>query len=178
MKKMARSRTQARNALFILLVVALFVLSACGATPEKTAVAPQADTGEKMDSPTQETAVDATVEATAEATTEATAAADSTPTEAAAASAVSFSNDVLPLLQSQCTRCHGESKAEEGLRLDSFEMLMAGAEDGAVIVPGDAANSLLVQLVESGQMPRRSTKLSAEQIQLLVDWINQGANNN
>lgn len=175
MKKMARSRTQARNALFILLVVALFVLSACGATPEKTAAAPQADTGEKMDAPTLEATVEATVEATAESTAEATT--DAT-TEVAAASAVSFSNDVLPLLQSQCTRCHGESKAEEGLRLDSFEMLMAGAEDGAVIVPGDAANSLLVQLVESGQMPRRSTKLSAEQIQLLVDWINQGANNN
>jgi hypothetical protein len=55
---------------------------------------------------------------------------------------------------------------------------MAGSENGAVIEPGDAANSLLIQKVQSGNMPKRKPKLSPDLIQLLVNWVNAGAQNN
>jgi hypothetical protein len=55
---------------------------------------------------------------------------------------------------------------------------MAGSEKGAVVLPGDADRSRLAQLLLNGKMPRRGPKLSSDQIQLVIDWINSGAQNN
>ncbi len=100
--------------------------------------------------------------------------AESEPTEVI----VSFSQDVLPILQKSCTRCHGSSRKEEGLDLRSYAAVMAGSRNGPVVVPGDANNSPLVELVVTGKMPKRGTKLTPEQVQILIDWVNQGAMNN
>ncbi|HEX5809988.1 MAG TPA: hypothetical protein VFY25_15070, partial [Anaerolineales bacterium] len=56
--------------------------------------------------------------------------------------------------------------------------LMAGSDNGAVIIPGDAANSLLVELVATQKMPKRGPKLTPPQVQLITDWVNQGAPDN
>lgn len=100
-----------------------------------------------------------------------------TPAEAATAS-VSFSNDILPILESRCFNCHGGERVENGLRLGRYEDVLAGSENGAVIVPGDAANSLLVELVANQKMPKRGPKLTPPQVQLITDWVNSGAPNN
>jgi hypothetical protein len=55
---------------------------------------------------------------------------------------------------------------------------MAGSENGPVVAPSDAANSRLAQMVSNGKMPKRGPKLTPDQVQLIVDWINQGAKNN
>jgi mono/diheme cytochrome c family protein len=91
---------------------------------------------------------------------------------------ISFSASILPILESRCVNCHGGNKTEKGLDLKTYEALMSGSEKGAVITPGDAANSTLVTLVASGKMPKRGPKLTPEQVQLLTDWINAGALNN
>lgn len=88
---------------------------------------------------------------------------------------VSFSADVLPILQSRCFNCHGGNEIEEGLNMTTFAGIMAGSENGPVIVPGDAANSLLAELVISQEMPKRGPKLTPPQVQIIIDWINQGA---
>jgi uncharacterized membrane protein len=97
---------------------------------------------------------------------------------APAAGAVSFSKDIAPIFQDSCVNCHGGEKTSKALDLKTFASVMAGSQNGAVIVPGDAAHSKLVQSVQSGKMPKRGTKLTPEQIQLLVDWVNAGAQNN
>ncbi len=91
---------------------------------------------------------------------------------------VSFSKDIMPLFESRCTKCHGGLKTEEGLDLTTYEMLMAGSENGSILFVGDAENSLLVQLSVEGKMPKRGPKLTPSQIQLLINWINAGAPNN
>lgn len=96
----------------------------------------------------------------------------------AAPPVVSFSQDVLPILQSRCVRCHGGEKTEEELNLTGYDNLMAGSEDGAVVIPGDAENSPFIQLVLQGKMPKRSPRLLPAQIQILVDWVTAGALNN
>ena len=48
---------------------------------------------------------------------------------------------------------------------------MLGGKDGAVIVPGDSAGSLLVQ-VQSGQ---HFAKLSMEELELVIQWIDANA---
>ena len=101
------------------------------------------------------------------------------PTQASEQTAsVSFSNDVLPILQSRCVNCHGGDKIEEGLNLTTFATIMAGSENGSVLTPGDADNSLIAEQVVSQEMPKRGPKLTPPQVQVIIDWINQGALNN
>jgi mono/diheme cytochrome c family protein len=96
----------------------------------------------------------------------------------AASGPISFASDILPIFQSRCINCHGGDRTEKGLDLKSYASLMNGSERGPVLVAGDAANSSLVNLISSGKMPKRGPKLTPEQVQLIIDWINQGALNN
>jgi mono/diheme cytochrome c family protein len=103
--------------------------------------------------------------------------APTTAPDAGQAANVSFANDILPILNSRCGNCHGGQKIEEGLVLKTYSDLMAGSDNGPVIVPGDAGNSLLVKLVANLEMPKKGPKLTPPQIQLITDWVNQGARN-
>ena len=116
----------------------------------------------------------------APASTDATTAAgqSSAPATGGTDAPVSFKTDVLPILQSRCIKCHGGEKTENGMNMTDFAHLMAGSENGQVIVASNAATSKLIQLVQSGKMPKRSARLMPAEIQKLVDWINQGALNN
>jgi hypothetical protein len=48
----------------------------------------------------------------------------------------------------------------------------------AVLVPGDANASLLVELIVKGDMPNRGEPVTPAELQLIMDWVNQGALNN
>jgi hypothetical protein len=96
----------------------------------------------------------------------------------AAAAGVSFANDVMPILQSRCFNCHGGDSIKEGLSFASYDTLMAGSQNGPVLIPGDPANSLLIQQIQNGKMPKRGPKLTPDQLQILIDWILAGALNN
>jgi hypothetical protein len=95
---------------------------------------------------------------------------------------VQFERDVQPILESRCLKCHGETKQKAGLRLDSGSAAMAGSDFGSnpVIIPGDATNSLLFQLVasedEDERMPPRGKALTRLEIDILERWIEEGAN--
>ena len=91
---------------------------------------------------------------------------------------VSFSNDIVPMFESRCIKCHGGLKTEEGFDMSTYELLMAGSDNGDMVFAGDAENSPLAQLSVEGKMPKRGPKLTPAQIQLLIDWINVGAPNN
>ena len=91
---------------------------------------------------------------------------------------VSFSQDILPILNRSCTRCHGGTRKEKGLDLRNYEAIMAGSTNGPVVIPGDPDNSPLVYLVVQGKMPKRGAKLTPEEVQIFIDWVNQGALNN
>lgn len=97
---------------------------------------------------------------------------------APAAGAVSFSKDIMPIFEISCVNCHGGERTSKALDLKTYTSLMAGSQSGAVIVPGNAANSMLIQSIQAGKMPKRGTPLTAQQIQMLVDWVNAGAKNN
>jgi Planctomycete cytochrome C len=91
---------------------------------------------------------------------------------------VSFSKDIQPILQSACVSCHGVNQISRGLDMRSYVSLMKGSQNGAVVLSGNANNSLLIQSVESGAMPKRGGPLTSDQISLLVQWVNGGAKNN
>lgn len=97
--------------------------------------------------------------------------------------AVSYSADVAPIFKNSCVSCHGavkdgEKVVEYGLDLTSAKGALAGSEYGPVIEPGDPDNSYLVELVESGDMPKDGDPLTPEQIELIRNWIAEGAKDN
>ncbi len=75
------------------------------------------------------------------------------------------------MLQAKCGTCHGTA-ATAGLNLTTYADAMKGGNSGAVIVPGDAANSLIVQKQQAGGHPGQ---LTPEEIAQLIEWINAGA---
>lgn len=87
-----------------------------------------------------------------------------------------FEQHVRPLLATKCIKCHGPEKQKGSLRLDSLEALLEGGDSGPALVPGEAAESLLVEAVryESYEMPPTG-QLPDEEIAHLVDWIATGA---
>ena len=97
------------------------------------------------------------------------------PTEEQAGSELSFAQDVLPILESRCVQCHGSSRSEGDLLLNTYEAVMAGSSEGPVVVPGDAAHSLLVELIVSGRMPRRGPTLIPGEIEAITRWVDGGA---
>jgi hypothetical protein len=58
-----------------------------------------------------------------------------------------FESRVRPLLATKCQECHGAGIAEAGLRLDSRQALIRGADSGPVVVPGKANESRLLAVV-------------------------------
>jgi uncharacterized membrane protein len=99
---------------------------------------------------------------------------------------VSFSEDVMPILQAKCLSCHAkgsEGYAASGLSVESHAQLMKGTREGPVIEPGYSYFSTLQIVVEHGAapssaMPKDSTRLSSREIQIIGEWIDQGARNN
>ena len=84
-----------------------------------------------------------------------------------------------PIFEQSCVKCHGGSDGKKGgLSLKTYDDLMKGGEDGQVIAPGDAANSMLVQAIEAGKMPKRAAKLPQAQIDTIAAWVAAGAQNN
>jgi mono/diheme cytochrome c family protein len=160
-----------RKTTFVLtfILATSLVLAGCGTQAAVQPAATQAP-------PTQLAA--APTEAAGVAPTNAPAGA---PTEAAAgapAATVSFTNDIMPIIQSRCVNCHGGDRVEKELLMRTYEEIMAGSENGPVIVPGDPTNSKLVELVTNQKMPKRGPKLTPPQVQLIAEWVAAGAPNN
>ena len=93
---------------------------------------------------------------------------------------LSFSEGIKPIFESKCAPCHITSKAG-GLKLTSYAELMAGGEEGKVVMEGDSANSTLIKFVEGvsePRMPLGRTPLDTADIQKIKDWIDAGAKDN
>ena len=86
-----------------------------------------------------------------------------------------FHNNVLPILQEQCFRCHGE-KEQGGLRLNSLaNAISMGDSEMPAVVPGDPDASEMMVRIHAGDMPPTEKSLSDAQIATLENWIQDGA---
>jgi hypothetical protein len=159
-------------ALFLLLVG---LLAACGTQAATAPASPPAATS----APATEAPTDVPPATGTTPPTEPAAATEAPATQPPVQGAtVSFASDVLPIFESRCLSCHGGQRTQEGLDLKSHASLMTGSNNGPVVTPGDAADSLLVEMVMELKMPKRGPKLTPPQIQLITDWVNQGALDN
>ncbi|MBT5429276.1 MAG: T9SS type A sorting domain-containing protein, partial [Rhodospirillaceae bacterium] len=89
---------------------------------------------------------------------------------------VDYNSQIQPIFNNNCTSCHMYGNASGGSTLTSYSEVMTNSNSGASVVPGDHANSLLWQRVNNGSMPpQNNPDLSADQINLIAQWIDQGA---
>ncbi|MBL8079114.1 MAG: c-type cytochrome [Anaerolineales bacterium] len=156
--------------LLITTILLTLIVSACGAQTPQATTEPAAIATQALPLPT---------ETQAPATEIPSVPATEAPTQAAVTSTgISFANDVAPIFEASCNKCHGIEEVKEGLDLTTYEGVIAGSFNGAVVVPGNANESYLVQQVAEGEMPKRGLGLTDQQIQIIADWVNQGAQNN
>lgn len=101
---------------------------------------------------------------------------------ATAPSAVDFNAGVRPILNGNCTSCHGGVKQAGGLSFVYRERALATQKSGrAAIVPGDPSRSELLARVRSTDPdvrmppPDHGKALGPEQVALLERWIQEGA---
>ncbi|HEY3897721.1 MAG TPA: DUF1553 domain-containing protein [Chthoniobacter sp.] len=102
---------------------------------------------------------------------------------AMAAEKVDFNYDIRPLISSKCYHCHGpDEKARKAkLRLDMRDDAIKEHESGQTIVPGNADKSELIHRVTSTDRdevmppPKEEHTLTAQEIDVLRRWINEGA---
>ena len=92
--------------------------------------------------------------------------------------AVSFANDVLPIFEQRCVKCHGGEKTEEGLVLTNHADTLAGGWNGSVIEPGNVAETYLIEQIETGEMPKNEPRLLPAEIRIITEWVAAGAPDN
>ncbi len=100
------------------------------------------------------------------------------PAAASAEGAKFYEQQVLPILQAHCFRCHGaEPKVKGGLNLTTREGLLKGGDTGPAVVPEKPADSLLLSAVNHRdlKMPPNKSKLPQAQIDTLTKWVQMGA---
>lgn len=83
------------------------------------------------------------------------------------------------VLRKYCVGCHNADDKEGGLILESFESLLAGGENGAVVRAGSSAESRLVRVLtgqaEPKMPPEGSEAPTKEELAILTSWIDAGA---
>ncbi len=93
---------------------------------------------------------------------------------------VDFSRDVQPILNQNCTSCHGGVRQKNGVSfIFREEALGTGKSGRRTIIPGDPDGSEFMARITSNdpeaRMPYHGAALPPEQVSLLRRWIKEGA---
>ena len=108
---------------------------------------------------------------------------------------ISFSKDVKPILDAKCLECHdgvGEGSEKSDFIITSYASVMKGTHSGPVVIPGSSISSTLFRVVNHPthtkiQMPPhhatsiadgRADPLEKKEIDVIANWIDQGALDN
>ena len=91
-----------------------------------------------------------------------------------------FVEKVYPILEAHCFKCHGARKQKGGLRMDSKSWLFNGDESEWTVIPGNSAESefharVVLERSDPDAMPPEGPGLSQEEIDVLRNWIDDGA---
>ena len=92
---------------------------------------------------------------------------------------VSFSDNILPIFDTKCLVCHGQLG---GWSSETYQDVMTTGNNKPVVIPGDPEESLLAKKLlgtqtQGGIMPPGG-KLTDDEIQIVLDWIANGALDN
>ena len=101
---------------------------------------------------------------------------------------ISFHDHIFPLLEERCIDCHGEPyvkngrtiQPKAGLALNTYELVLKGNLDGAIITRGNHEESTLYAVItldpdDPEIMPPKGDPLTEEEVEMFKKWINEGA---
>ena len=86
-------------------------------------------------------------------------------------SEVSFSKDVLPILENNCQGCHSTNAASANYAYDTYDQVLKSVNDGSLA-------GTIQHLPNWDAMPRNRDKMSACEIDHVLIWIGEGALDN
>lgn len=90
-----------------------------------------------------------------------------------------FEAKIRPVLIENCYKCHGETKANGKLRLDTKMGVLKGGINGPALIPGNPKDSLLLKAIKHADpelaMPSKEKKLPDNVIADFEKWIAMGA---
>ncbi len=92
-----------------------------------------------------------------------------------------YEHIIVPLLESKCMECHNETKLKGDLNLQTQEAILAGGDNGDVIVPGNAHESEIFKRItlrpdnKKFMPPGGKTPLSYNEVKLIEWWLESGA---
>jgi hypothetical protein len=84
---------------------------------------------------------------------------------------MSYSADIIPILESICFSCHGNGLSENGINFDTYSGVKAVADNGKLVGAISHAAGFVA-------MPQSAPKLSDCNINKIKSWVNAGAANN
>ena len=84
---------------------------------------------------------------------------------------VSYQNDVLPVLQSDCISCHNQNDPQGNVDLEGYTAVKIHADNGSLY--GSIAHE-----VNYSVMPPSGQKINACAIEKIKAWVEAGAENN
>ena len=93
---------------------------------------------------------------------------------------VDFTTQVKPIINKNCIACHGGVRQKSGFSLLFREEALAKNKSGKpAIIPGNADNSEMIKRLTNNdpeeRMPYKHDPLSKEDIDIIRQWINEGA---
>lgn len=92
-----------------------------------------------------------------------------------------YEDILVPILEEKCYKCHGPKKKKGGLRMDSYEALLEGGDEGPSLVPGDVSKSLMIEFItlplddEYRMPPEDKPQLTEAETEVLKWWVESGA---
>jgi WD40 repeat protein len=92
----------------------------------------------------------------------------------AAEDKVNYQDQVLPIVEANCSKCHNPDKKKADLDLTSFQGVLKGSGSGLVVVSGNLDGSKLWKAVthaEDPTMPPNRPKLSDKDLDVFRKWI-------
>ena len=84
---------------------------------------------------------------------------------------ISYTDDVLPIIVTNCYGCHMSSVVTGGIDLEGYENLIVRVEDGSLL-------GSIMHEDNYSPMPQGASKLSDSQIEKVSIWIDQDYPNN
>lgn len=94
-----------------------------------------------------------------------------------------YADLIQPIFERRCVACHKEGKAKGRLRMDTYDLLLAGGKEGPAVVLGNSEESnivvrMLLPLDDEEHMPPEGKpQPEADELKVIRWWIDSGADN-
>ncbi|MBK1790269.1 c-type cytochrome domain-containing protein [Persicirhabdus sediminis] len=91
---------------------------------------------------------------------------------------------IIPYFEAKCYSCHNDKKQRGSLRMDTYDFMLEGGEEGPCLVPGNLDESLMIVLTrlplddDYRMAPSNKPQLTESEQAVMEWWVAEGAPQN